>query len=196
MAEKPVSPFPGQVMRKVHNWGDSSSDMPMDKIRPTVAGPEDADLITSEVIHPSGGLVAGTHKPVLDIDFPVKVVPSSTEGHFHLFIDREMDWDTYVDLLVALQDAGILEEGYVHASIDRGFTGVRPPWSKKPTELTCANCGKHPEDIPEYQMMAKGEDLTPTEFVRQEEGTLNKATGLFWCTECYIKLGQPLGKAR
>jgi hypothetical protein len=59
------------------------------------------------------------------------VFPSSTEGHFHLFIDKEMTWDHYRDLLCALAAVGIVEQKYVNATIDRGFSAVRLPWIKK-----------------------------------------------------------------
>lgn len=60
----------------------------------------------------------------------------------------------------------------------------------------CAGCGRHPKDIPEYieRMMAEG-FASPDEAVRQEEGTYNPDTDRFWCTECYIRVGMPLGKA-
>lgn len=128
MKRKPKlrNPFKGQVTRKVYNWGDSSAEGSIEEIRPTVAKLEDADLITSEVKN-----AAGIHKVVLDIDFPVVVLPSSTPGHHHLFIDKAMTWEKYRDLIEAFVDAGIVEPGYMGASEQRGFTGVRPPWVKK-----------------------------------------------------------------
>lgn len=72
-----------------------------------------------------------THRPVLDIDFPAKLIPSSTEGHFHLYLDKEMPWSTYEKLLAALAEAGIIEEGYAKASIARRYSTVRLPWEKK-----------------------------------------------------------------
>lgn len=77
---------------------------------------------------PSGGF----HKPVLDIDFPAALLPSSTEGHYHLYLDKEVIWDDYVALLKALATCGIIEQGYANASIERGHTAVRLPWVKKP----------------------------------------------------------------
>lgn len=62
-------------------------------------------------------------------------------------------------------------------------------------DLKCKVCGKSPSELEEYIEMGKAESLTPDEFVRQEEGTLNKQTGLFYCTDCYIKIGMPLGTA-
>lgn len=71
------------------------------------------------------------HKPLLDIDMPARLIPSSTPGHHHLFIECEMTWSQYGKLLLALAEAGILEMGYVRASLQRGYTAVRLPWIKK-----------------------------------------------------------------
>lgn len=61
--------------------------------------------------------------------------------------------------------------------------------------MTCKECGRHPEEIPEYVFEAEREGITPEEYVRREEGTYNSETGYFYCTDCYITLGMPLGKA-
>jgi hypothetical protein len=88
---------------------------------------DEANVITSAVKATAGM----THKVVLDIDLPAKLVPSSTEGHFHLYIDHEVAWPKYEALLDALADAGIVEQGYVGASVARGFTAARLPWIRK-----------------------------------------------------------------
>jgi len=101
---------------------------------------EQANLITSKVagqpeptIDPFFGLLNGgdRHKVVLDIDLPVTVLPSTTPGHHHLFIDHEVAWDDYVNLLEALVTCGLVEPGYVNASKQRGYSCVRLPWVKK-----------------------------------------------------------------
>lgn len=71
------------------------------------------------------------HKVLLDIDLPVAVVESSTEGHHHLLIDKLVEWDDYVKLLELLAKMGIIEEGYAQAAIRRGATWVRAPWERK-----------------------------------------------------------------
>lgn len=76
----------------------------------------------------------GLHRPVLDIDFPVTVIPSTTPGHGHLYIDKPMSWTRYKKLLLALEAAGIIQPGYVDASVERGYTSVRLPWIKKSKE--------------------------------------------------------------
>ena len=72
------------------------------------------------------------HRPVLDIDIPAALIPSSTPGHAHLYIDKPMTLTQYENLLWALVEAGIIEGGYANASSARGYTSVRLPWVKKP----------------------------------------------------------------
>jgi hypothetical protein len=101
--------------------------------------PNDAHVVTSLVTGADPVEVPDMHKLVLDIDLPAKLLPSSTEGHFHLFIDKEIPKGPYFDLLRALHAAGIIEDGYLGASEQRGFTSVRLPWIKKPKNSSA--CG-------------------------------------------------------
>lgn len=55
----------------------------------------------------------------------------------------------------------------------------------------CIGCKKTPSQIVEYVEIAKEEGCTPDGYVRNEEGTYNKANGHFLCTDCYIKAGMP-----
>lgn len=73
----------------------------------------------------------GLHRPLLDIDFPAVVIPSTTEGHCHLYIDKEMPWKDYKKLLNVLADLDIIEHGYRGASLARGYSALRLPWIKK-----------------------------------------------------------------
>jgi len=65
--------------------------------------------------------------------------------------------------------------------------------------IVCKVCEKQPHEISEYVTQAKIENITPVEFVQQEEeeeeGTFNPTTGFFYCTDCYTKIGMPLGTA-
>jgi hypothetical protein len=65
--------------------------------------------------------------------------------------------------------------------------------------MKCKVCGKRPDEIEEYVEMANDKEGfgcdTPEEVVIREEGTYNSRTGLFYCTDCYIKIGMPLGTA-
>lgn len=57
--------------------------------------------------------------------------------------------------------------------------------------LRCAVCKRSPGEINEYRLFAEMEEMTPDDYVWQEEGTLNRSTGEFVCTNDYIKIGQP-----
>ena len=58
-------------------------------------------------------------------------------------------------------------------------------------ELICTGCNKKPQELLEYVEAAEDENITPDEFVWQEEGTLNKSNGHFLCTLCYMEAGMP-----
>lgn len=80
-----------------------------------------------------GSLCAdGQHRPALDIDHPCRLVPSSTRGHFHLYVDVPMSSEQYVELVQAFEKAGIVTPFYAKAAQIRGGTFCRPPWVKKP----------------------------------------------------------------
>lgn len=85
-----------------------------------------ADVVTSLLRHQKG-----MHAPALDLDVPHTLIPSSTPGHSHLYIDVPMSWWRYKRLLKALAKAGIIEKGFVKASIARGHTDLRVPWKGK-----------------------------------------------------------------
>jgi hypothetical protein len=89
-----------------------------------VERPANANAVGSQIEY-------GLHCPVLDIDVPALLVPSSTVDHSHLYIRKPMPWHHYSMLLQTLSYVGILEEGYVGASLARQETFVRTPWTRK-----------------------------------------------------------------
>ncbi len=84
-----------------------------------------ANCITSEIKDST------LHTVALDLDVPARLVPSSTPGHSHLYIDVPMSKQMYIELLEILALAGVIEYGYFTASRKRGFTSLRLPWVKK-----------------------------------------------------------------
>lgn len=92
-----------------------------------------ASLQTEEILLMPGDLRA-VHYPVLDIDIPHRYVPSSTEGHGHIYFDVPITWQLYKELLGVLRRCGIIEEGYCNAALSRGQTFVRLPHVKKGME--------------------------------------------------------------
>jgi hypothetical protein len=77
---------------------------------------------------------SGRHKPVIDIDLPCMLVPSTQPGHFHLYIDKEMTWDNFVAILEALERAGVVGKGFVTHTKRRGYATVRYPGVTKDNE--------------------------------------------------------------
>lgn len=123
---------PGTLDRKYYRvlkWSDGGSRKPgafPDRTQEEAL--ERADVISS--LAPDGK----THRPVLDIDIPAELIASTTPGHSHLYLDIDLCWGRYMMLLAALHAAGIIERGYMDASVARGFTCVRLPWVKKPQQ--------------------------------------------------------------
>lgn len=83
-----------------------------------------ADVVSSE-------LPNGQHAPCIDIDVPIRAIPSTTPDHWHLYIEKPMSWWRYRILLKALVWAGVVEPGYYYVSVKRKGTHVRLPWVKK-----------------------------------------------------------------
>lgn len=86
-----------------------------------------ANLISSEVQN-------GMHMPVIDCDFGIQAVPSSTPGHYHLYIDRELTWPQYRALLDGLYKAGLIQEGWYENALKDKRSYVRLPHVKKLTQ--------------------------------------------------------------
>jgi hypothetical protein len=79
---------------------------------------EDANLISSLTDD-------GYHMPAIDLDLPCELKPSTTEGHYHLFIDHKLSAENYWKLLSCLVDVGIVERGFYELSEARGASFLR-----------------------------------------------------------------------
>jgi hypothetical protein len=84
----------------------------------------EANLISSEV-------GPNVHMPVIDCDFPINTVASSTPGHFHLYIDKEMTWQQYKALLDGMLNAGLIQKAWYENAMDHQRTYVRMPHVRK-----------------------------------------------------------------
>jgi hypothetical protein len=59
------------------------------------------------------------------------LVPTSTPGHSHLYLDARIPFLPYARLLVALARVGVVEPGFARAAIHREHSAGRLPWIKK-----------------------------------------------------------------
>lgn len=79
----------------------------------------------------SGMPHTGMHYPMLDLDHHVEVYASSTPGNHHLYIGTPLPWDDYLKVLRAFAEVGLIQQGYLGASAERGYTSLRLPWVRK-----------------------------------------------------------------
>ena len=101
----------------------------------------DSNIVGSELVGkayqpglfdtPRGMAGERMHKPVLDIDIPIWARESTTPGHWHLIIDKELTETEYFRLLDVLAEVGIVEKPFVNAAKSRGASWIRVPWVKK-----------------------------------------------------------------
>ena len=118
-------------MFKVTTWDEDSSVTYSREERepaPNVAEANVATSIREDIGDPHA---APVHALLIDLDLPAYLVPSSTPGHSHLYVDTAIPQDRYFKLLEALADCGVIQRGYAESSIRRGGTALRLPWVKK-----------------------------------------------------------------
>lgn len=111
---------------KVTTWDEDSSVTYSSEVRQPATSVMDANISTSLRED-----LPEYHALLLDLDIPAWLIPSSSEGHSHLYVDARIPQDTYFQLLDALADAGVIQRGYAEASKRRGGTALRLPWIKK-----------------------------------------------------------------
>lgn len=112
---------------KMLRWSTPNSQEMTDRIQAHIS---ESDVVSSRRNSD------GKHVVVLDIDHPTWLVESTTPGHFHLYINVPdgIKWPAYKNLIHALADAGVIDRGYMQASLQRGATMVPLPWVKKGQE--------------------------------------------------------------
>lgn len=118
-------------MFKVTKW-DEDSNVTYSKEEREPAPISDVNVSTSirEDVDAWDG--KPVHAVLLDLDVPAYLVPSSTPGNSHLYIDVRVPEDRYFRLLDALTECGVIQPGYANSSKHRGGTALRLPWVKKP----------------------------------------------------------------
>lgn len=115
-----------EKMKKWKDWSGDSTYEADDEGLTHTAQVSQAQLISSEL-----SARPGFHYLAIDVDMSAALVPSSTEGHYHLLIGHAMSWPTYEKVLVALNEAGIISDGYLGVAQRRKRTDLRTPWTHK-----------------------------------------------------------------
>lgn len=98
-------------------WNDPERRQQLIEQERVAAIPEDANLVSSLCAD-------GMHMPAIDIDLPCRLRETS-EGRFHLFIDKKISEDHYMAILYAMAEAGIVERGFYELSVARGASFLR-----------------------------------------------------------------------
>lgn len=73
----------------------------------------------------------GTHAPAFDLDRRAVLIPTTTPGNHHMYIDEVLSWRQYRALLRGFYKSGLLDPSVYWRSLYRGSTYVRPPWVRK-----------------------------------------------------------------
>jgi hypothetical protein len=92
-------------------------------------------IYASSALYSNGEFISGIHgyrtpgadtmSAIFQLIVPAKLVPSSTEGHFHLYLETEMDWPDYLRLMRAMVEAGLLEKEWVDMNERRKMAMLR-----------------------------------------------------------------------
>lgn len=120
-------------MFKVTTWDEDSSVTYSQEQREPAKDIAEANISTSIREDIGDPHAQPVHALLIDLDIPAWLVPSSTPGHSHLYVDVAIQQDAYFRLLRALAECGVIQHGYAASSIARGGTALRLPWVKKST---------------------------------------------------------------
>lgn len=95
-----------------------------------------------------------SHTVLLDLDTEVRLMPSKTPGHYHLWLPgNNLSWEEYSRLLFVLLELRIIEHGFYEASIKREASFIRA-W---PTPSGFEN-DEPPEGWPQTNKLPSRED--------------------------------------
>lgn len=116
---------------RVTTWDEDSSVTYSQEQREPVKDVGEANIATSIREDVGDPHAQPVHALLLDLDVPAWLVPSSTPGHSHLYVDVSIPQHAYFRLLDSLANCGVIQPGYAASSKARGGTALRLPWIKK-----------------------------------------------------------------
>lgn len=126
-------------------------------------GPEKAveDFDLAPALSSKRKHASNAHLVMLDIDVPAALVPSSTPGNHHLYIDVKLSHEQYTKLVNVLEECGIIQPGIKMGFEARGGTTLRMPWVRKGYEMEDALNGGHLSAETLQWLLAQPDHVTP-----------------------------------
>lgn len=92
----------------------------------------DANVVCSDL--ESNQLLPGerldSHYLVLDIDYPINVIKSSS-GNNHVYFGKTLSQDALFEILRVLSKHGVVQQGWVDSAETRGYATLRAPGISK-----------------------------------------------------------------
>ena len=73
--------------------------------------------------------------PTFVFDCPAHLITSSTAGHHHLYLGREINWFRFDQLLGLMDESGMINHGYYTMAHERGMAILRMPGIYKRSSL-------------------------------------------------------------
>lgn len=111
---------PVNILPRSWWYQDGLDQTSYSKSRPQPCEPPGANLVGSL-------LPDGLHGPCIDLDFPCRLYPSRTPGHFHLYLEKPLAWEDYKALLLAFEEAGLVDSGWYDCTLRDQQSFLRPP---------------------------------------------------------------------
>jgi hypothetical protein len=97
--------------------------------------PQDANCISSVAGYRDDSLFFDGedmwHTPIIDLDMDATLVPSSTPGHHHLYIDKKLTYEQYRRLIEVMYEVALVEYGILCQIQSDKRTIARLPGVKK-----------------------------------------------------------------
>ena len=128
--------IPGECEPSDLEHGHVASSIVRNQKSPVLRKVEPPDAETSRLVVNEHGermevVSVQKHAVVMDLDHEAFLIPSSTPGHYHLYVDLGVPEDDWFDFLDAAAKINLVSAGYAEVSRKRGHSDVRLPWISK-----------------------------------------------------------------
>lgn len=98
-------------------------------------------LIQSRLPNPDN-MLEDRHIIILDLDFPVTLIPSKTPGHNHLYIPKAVTKEQYRNILAALVEADLVQQIWAENLDTNGSTYLEIPSLFNDERMRARDAGK------------------------------------------------------